>query len=170
MASTATPLTVMSDCSYNRLAMRVKRSSAFEDFYADLREEAEAEGPAAVADLRAKEIKYALVNTLITRRQDLNLSQERLAEASGVAQTEISRIERGRKSPTLDTFSRLVSALRMEVLPASRSRSRAVVAFAAMMSAPKPVEPPVRGVSRRTSARRVAASRKTVTRRKKATD
>jgi transcriptional regulator with XRE-family HTH domain len=97
--------------------MRAKQSAKFAGFYSDLEAEARAEGPEAVADLRAKEIKYALINSLIMGRQDLNITQAGLAERSGVAQTEISRIERGRKSPTLETFSRLAGALGIEFGP-----------------------------------------------------
>jgi transcriptional regulator with XRE-family HTH domain len=98
------------------------RSTSFDEFYRELEDEAQAEGLEAIRDLRAKEVKYALINALITRRRELNLTQERLAEESGVAQTEISRIERGRKSPTMDTFSRLASALRLDFWrPATRA-------------------------------------------------
>jgi len=97
--------------------MRSGRGVSFEDFYSELEDEARDEGPRAILDLRAKELKYALVNTLITKRQQLNLTQQMLAQQSGVAQTEISKIERGRKSPTLDTFSRLASALRIALRP-----------------------------------------------------
>ena len=79
--------------------------------------EAKAEGQEAMHDLRAKEVKCAWINRLITRRRDLKLTQQTLATESGVAQTEISRIERGRKSPTLDTFSRLASVLGLELRP-----------------------------------------------------
>ena len=103
--------------------MRSKRGNGFDEFYGELEDEAKGEGPEAIRDLRAKEVKYVLINTLITRRRDLNLTQQTLAEKSGVAQTEISRIERGRKSPTLDTFSRLASSLRLELRPwTSKSR------------------------------------------------
>ena len=95
------------------MAMRSRTGTSFKDFYAQVGDDARAEGPAAVLDLRAKEVKYALINTLITRRQALNLTQEALAEQSRIAQGEISKIERGRKSPTLDTFSRLAGALRL---------------------------------------------------------
>lgn len=107
----------MSKSSYHQMAMRSRTSASFDEFYAQLGDEARAEGPAAVLDLRAKEVKYALINTLITRRQALSLTQWDLAEQSGIAQTEISRIERGRKSPTLDTFSRLAGALRLALWP-----------------------------------------------------
>ncbi len=41
----------------------------FDEFYAPLEDEARAEGPGAILDLRANEVKYALINTMITRRQ-----------------------------------------------------------------------------------------------------
>lgn len=114
----------MSKYSYHQSAMRSTRSTNFDEFYDELEAEAQGEGPEAIRDLRAKEVKYALINALITRRRDLNLTQESLAERSGVAQTEISRIERGRKSPTMDTFSRLASALRLELWPVVTRGSR----------------------------------------------
>jgi transcriptional regulator with XRE-family HTH domain len=122
MESRQSPLTFMSKSSYHQMAMRSRPSASFAEFYAQLADEARAEGPAAVLDLRAKEVKYALINTLITRRQALNLTQEALAEQSGIAQAEISRIERGRKSPTLDTFSRLAGALRLALWPIDGER------------------------------------------------
>jgi DNA-binding XRE family transcriptional regulator len=104
--------------------MRNRLSNGFDEFYGALKAEAKAEGPGAIRDMRAKEVKYALINMLITRRRDLNLTQQTLAKESGVAQTEISRIERGRKSPTLDTFSRLASALRLELRPRTGNSQR----------------------------------------------
>ena len=76
--------------------------------------EAGREGPHAVGDPRAKELKDALIRLLLTRRRELQLTQAALSVQSGVAQTEISRIERGRKSPTIDTYSRLASALGLQ--------------------------------------------------------
>jgi hypothetical protein len=44
------------------------------------------------------------------------IEAEALAEErTGIAQTEISRIERGRKSPTVDTYSRLAAGLDLNV-------------------------------------------------------
>ncbi len=62
----------------------------------------------------------------MTGRRALNLTQAELAERSGVAQTEISRIERGRKSPTMDTYSRLAAALglRLSLVQPRTSRRR----------------------------------------------
>lgn len=45
--------------------------TSFDECYAHLDDEAGAQGPSAVLDLRTKAIKYALVNTSIARRQTL---------------------------------------------------------------------------------------------------
>ena len=82
----------------------------------DIAGEAAAEGPAAVRDLRALRLKYRLINQLIERRHSLGWSQRELAGHSGIAQSEISKIERGRKSPTMDTYSRLATALQLDEL------------------------------------------------------
>jgi len=76
--------------------------------------EAAAEGPAATQDLRALQVKYRLINLLIERRRALHWTQKHLSAQSGIGQAEISKIERGRKSPTLDTYTRLVMALDLD--------------------------------------------------------
>lgn len=87
--------------------------SDFEQLLDDIEREAQEEGPVAVADLRAMQLRYHMIARLIQRRRELHLTQKQLAERSGVGQAEISKIERGRKSPTLDTYSRLASALEL---------------------------------------------------------
>ncbi len=100
--------------------------NTFDEFYKEIEAEAVTEGPDAVRDLRTKELKYALISSLMAGRRALNLTQAQLAERSGVAQTEISRIERGRKSPTMETYSRLAAALglRLSLVKARSSRPR----------------------------------------------
>ena len=88
----------------------------FERLLDDIEAEAAAAGPVAVRDLRALQLKYRLINQLIERRRSLHWSQKELAEHSGIAQSEISKIERGRKSPTIDTYSRLATAMRLDGL------------------------------------------------------
>ena len=96
--------------------MAQSRPEDFDLLLADIEQEAAAEGPGAVQDLRALQLKYRLINKLIDRRRDLRWSQKDLASHSGIAQSEISRIERGRKSPTLDTYSRLATAMALDDL------------------------------------------------------
>ena len=88
----------------------------FDRLLDDIETEAAAAGPVAVRDLRALQLKYRLVNQLIERRRTLHWSQKELAEHSGIAQSEISKIERGRKSPTIDTYSRLATAMQLDGL------------------------------------------------------
>ena len=84
--------------------------------------EAKAEGPQAVAELHALQVKYRMLNQLIQARRALQLTQKDLAEKAGLGQAEVSKIERGRKSPTLDTYSRLAAALDLEVPRLARRR------------------------------------------------
>ena len=73
--------------------------------------EAEAEGPAAVAELQALNAQFHLAADLFGRRRELNLSQAALSELCGVPQAEISRIERGLGNPTVATIEKLMSAM-----------------------------------------------------------
>lgn len=102
--------------------------SSFDEFYAELEAEAEDEGPDAIGDLRAKELKYSLISALLAGRRDLHLTQAQLAARAGVAQEEISRIERGRKTPTMDTYARLAAALGLQLQLRRLPRARARVA------------------------------------------
>ena len=45
------------------------------------------------------------------RRKNLNMSQEQLAEASGLHQTYISDLERGLKNPSLKTMVKIANTL-----------------------------------------------------------
>ena len=61
-----------------------------------------------------------LVGQLAARRRVLRMSQAQLAAASGVPQSEISRIERGRTQPSIDRLRRLADALGVSVTLAAR--------------------------------------------------
>jgi DNA-binding XRE family transcriptional regulator len=93
-------------------------SNDFEALLDDIEIEAEHEGPEAVSELRAMQLKYRMLSQMIQRRRELHLTQKELAERAGLGQAEVSKIERGRKSPTLDTYSRLAAALKLEIPPA----------------------------------------------------
>ena len=83
----------------------------FEQLMRDIETEAQAEGPAAVAELAAFDTRFALASELMQLRKQLNVTQKQLAEASGINQADISRIERGELNPTLLTVGRLVRPL-----------------------------------------------------------
>ncbi len=54
---------------------------------------------------------YGIANQLIELRKEEGLSQSALAQKSGIAQSEISRIERGVLNPTVNTLSSLARSL-----------------------------------------------------------
>ena len=55
--------------------------------------------------------KSAIGQVLRAKREKLGISQEELAEHAGVDRTYVSSLERGLKSPTLETFERICTAL-----------------------------------------------------------
>ena len=57
----------------------------------------------------------ALVRVLVRRREQLGLSQRQLAEAAGVPQSTIGRIETGRTSPSLSMLAKIMRPLRLEL-------------------------------------------------------
>lgn len=60
-------------------------------------------------DLRAA--RYRVGRTIASIREWRNLTQEHLEGASGIDVTRISRIERGRVNPGIDTYIRIAAAL-----------------------------------------------------------
>ncbi len=81
--------------------------TSFDDFMRDVEAEAEAEGPEAVAHLQSLHHRFRLASELVTLRKTRAVSQRQLAQATGIHQSEISRIERGVGNPTGDTLARL---------------------------------------------------------------
>jgi len=87
----------------------------FDDFIAELKAEAQADGPEAVAELDAYRLRFSLAQQLAARRRALQLTQKQLAEMAGIDQAEISRIERGQANPTTVTLGTLTRALGVDV-------------------------------------------------------
>jgi len=90
-------------------------SRKFKDFMREVEEEAQREGPQAVAELRAFDAHFKLATEIILLRRRRGLTQRQLSTKSGVQQAEISRIEGGRANPTVTTLSALASALGAEL-------------------------------------------------------
>lgn len=64
-----------------------------------------------------REMRLAVGSELLQARKNAGITQAKLAEISGVPQSELSRIEKHGSNPRLATFARLVSALggRLEI-------------------------------------------------------
>ncbi|MDD4971962.1 MAG: helix-turn-helix transcriptional regulator [Paludibacter sp.] len=56
-----------------------------------------------------------LIRTIKERRESFNITQDALAELSGVGLRTLKQFERGKGNPTLLTIQRIVDVLGMEV-------------------------------------------------------
>lgn len=57
--------------------------------------------------------EIALMNALAEARRKQNLTQQELSERSGIAQTEISRIEKGTRNPSIKVLQKLAKGMDM---------------------------------------------------------
>jgi DNA-binding XRE family transcriptional regulator len=68
--------------------------------------------------------KYYLVRTIIERRNQLQISQTRLAKIIGTRQPAISRLEKGDSNTTLSTLLKVAEALDLDIALSVRSRTK----------------------------------------------
>ncbi|SOD99740.1 helix-turn-helix domain-containing protein [Spirosoma fluviale] len=59
--------------------------------------------------------QYYIIDTVKNRRDVLHITQEYLAELSGVSLRTIKQIESGKGNPTVETLSKLADVLGMEL-------------------------------------------------------
>jgi DNA-binding XRE family transcriptional regulator len=85
-------------------------STRYEDFEADLLKK---QGIRKEYD--ALKSKYDLVRTIIERRNQLKISQTRLARIVGTRQPAISRLEKGDSNTTLNTLLKVADALDLDI-------------------------------------------------------
>lgn len=90
-------------------------SDDFKNLIEDIEAEAKTEGPAAEAELRELRHEFSIASQLMALRREKKLTQEQLAKASGIPQSEISRIETGDANPTYATLSALAESLGVRV-------------------------------------------------------
>ena len=71
------------------------------------------------------EPEMTVVRTIIDARESQNLTQKELSERTGIAQSEISRLENGTRNPTVALLQRLADGmdmiLQISFVPKSRS-------------------------------------------------
>jgi len=63
----------------------------------------------------ALEPEFVIIRAMIDARKNAGLTQKQLAERTGIAQGDISRIENGNGNPSLKTLKRLASAMNMKL-------------------------------------------------------
>ena len=69
------------------------------------------EDPAFAAEYEAQRPEYEAIRAVIAARVACNMTQKELAEKTGIRQSNISRIENGSASPTIDTLARIAAGL-----------------------------------------------------------
>jgi ribosome-binding protein aMBF1 (putative translation factor) len=86
-------------------------ATKFTDFMAELKREAKAEGPEAVAELKYFRARFRLARQFAEARQRRGWTQKKLADKTGLNQSEISTLESGQANPTYKTLQTLAAAL-----------------------------------------------------------
>lgn len=67
--------------------------------------------PEFAAEYEAMQPEYEEIRAVIAARLACNMTQKELAERTGIRQSNISRIESGADSPTVDTLARIAAGL-----------------------------------------------------------
>lgn len=83
------------------------------------------EDPAFKAEWDALEPEFQIVRAIIEGREEKGFTQAQLAEATGINQANISRLENGTGNPSLQTLKRLAAGmgmkLKLEFVPVQHS-------------------------------------------------
>ena len=86
-------------------------ATKFTDFMAELKREAKAERPEAVAELKYFRERFRLAREFAEARRKRGWTQKKLAQKTGLNQSEISTLESGQANPTYRTLQTLAAAL-----------------------------------------------------------
>jgi transcriptional regulator with XRE-family HTH domain len=81
----------------------------------EVKREIFAERPDVKSEYEALRPQYELVSQLIAARNEEGLSQEELAERTGIARSNISRLESGNYNPSFEFVTRVAKGLGREV-------------------------------------------------------
>ena len=86
-------------------------ATTFAEFMVGLKREARAEGPDAVAELKCFRARFRLARRFAEARRKRGWTQKKLADKTGLNQSEISTLESGQANPTYRTLQTLAAAL-----------------------------------------------------------
>ena len=78
--------------------------------YEELKEEILAD-PEAKREYDALEPEFQLILAMLELRSEQNLSQQEIANRTGINRSDISRIEHGNANPSVKTMKRIANAL-----------------------------------------------------------
>ncbi len=99
--------------------MTNRKATSYEEFEAELLQDAEIR-----KEYEALKPKYDMIQSLIERRNQLRMTQTRLARIIGTKQPAISRLESGDFNIRIGTFLKVIHALdlNLQVLPKTRKQ------------------------------------------------
>ncbi len=75
----------------------------------------ELKDPEFKSEYEALEPEYEIIRQIILARKELNITQEELAERTGIKQSNISRLERGTYNPSLSSLKKVAKGLNKEL-------------------------------------------------------
>ena len=93
-------------------------SNKFDDFLDE-----QLKDPEFRAEYEALQPERAVIQAMIDARRNSGLTQKQLSELTGIAQSDISKLENGSSNPSIRTLQRLASGmgmtLKVEFVPAA---------------------------------------------------
>lgn len=84
--------------------------TTFDDYLAE-----QLKNPEFKKEYDALEPEFAIIQAMIDARKATGLTQKELSERTGIAQADISRLERGNANPSLKTLQRLAAGMGMKL-------------------------------------------------------
>lgn len=63
----------------------------------------------------ALEAEFNIIDAIVTARKKQRLTQKQLSEITGIAQSDISKLEKGSANPSLKTLQRLATGMGMNL-------------------------------------------------------
>ena len=85
-------------------------SNNFDDFLKE-----QLQDKAVRAEYDALEPEFAIIQAMIDARKSRGMTQKQLADATGINQADISKLERGNANPSLRTLQRLAAGMGMRL-------------------------------------------------------
>jgi len=67
------------------------------------------------SEYEALEPEYEIIRQIILARKELNITQQELAERTGIKQSNISRLEKGTYNPSLQSLKKVAKGLNKEL-------------------------------------------------------
>lgn len=66
-------------------------------------------------EYEALDTEYSIMQVIIDARNAMNMSQQELSKRTGIAQSDISKLENGNANPSIKTLRRLAEGLGMKL-------------------------------------------------------